>query len=76
MAVCTALDGDADLLIKPADSDDLIVQLVVLVTEQEFDLKGWIPVRDGRLVGYRVGQNIFVPQPHLNDPPLPKVDTR
>ena len=74
MAVCTALEEGADLLIKPGDHDDLIVVLTLRLTEREFEMKGWIAVREGRRLGYTLGQYVFVPQIYLKDPTLLKND--
>ena len=75
-AVCTALSPDADLWIMPQDDDDLIVALVNELenTDIEFENKGWILVRDGRRVGYQIGQDVFVPQFHLKDSALLKTN--
>ena len=68
VAVCTAMNSGADLWIKPEDDDDLIVVLMEMITDSELEVKGWIAVGDGRGLGYRIGQDVFVPQFHLNDP--------
>jgi hypothetical protein len=69
-AVCAAIDPGADLWITPEDEDDLIIALIEMFTETEMEMKGWIAVRDGRRLGYKIGQDVFVPQFHLNDPSL------
>ena len=74
LAVCATLEEGADLLIKPDDDEDLIVQLMLQLTEREFEMKGWITVREGRRLGYTLGQYVFVPQIYLKDPTLLKND--
>ncbi len=74
MAACATLEEGADLLIKPDDYDDLIVVLTLRLTERDFEMKGWIPVREGRRLGYTLGQYVFVPQIYLKDPTLLKND--
>ena len=60
--------SDPKFWIKPDDDDDLIVVLMEMITDSELEVKGWIAVRDGRRLSYKIGQDVFVPQFHLNDP--------